>query len=323
MAWLEASLARARSASGSPLPVASWAPRCVEVEADAGQERAQAVVEVPAQPAALLFTRLDDALTRRHQIGRERLRVDGGTRLPGQVGQHRAVTRVQRRLPPPRRGDQGSDPRALGHERPPSELGVGRLQVAVLGQHGAVCGPLDRDVRQPERLRDRGDHGLQYLARGGDGIEPLAQVAQGLVGIASLAVEQLVDQVLAAAQRRPEDERRDHCRSHQPDPFSLECRDAGCQRREDPGDHDAHQQVRRGSADDGVDRPQPIAHDRDDQGGGEEQSVGQADREGQRLGDRDRERGRARARRRRPATGAGRARCRWPSRPGGRWRVRR
>ena len=66
---------------------------------------------------------------------------------------------------------------------PAAELGIRVLPVTVLGQYGAVPGPLDRDVWQPERLCDARHHSLQHFSRRSDGIEPLAQVSQGLGGI--------------------------------------------------------------------------------------------------------------------------------------------
>lgn len=164
-------------------------------------------------------------------------------------------------------------------------LGVCGLRLTVLGKDRAVGRPFDRDERQPQRVRDGTDHGLQDGTRGGHGVQTLAQVAQRPVGIAAVTVEQLVDQVLAAAKGRPEDQRGDRSRHHQPDPVALECCDAGRQSREDPGDQDGDQQVRRRPADDAVDGPQSVAHDRDGQRGGEEQPVDEVHAERERFGD--------------------------------------
>ena len=67
--------------------------------------------------------------------------------------------------------------------------------------------------------------------------------------------------------------------------LSLQRRDAGRESGEHAGDQDGHQQVRSGPPDDRVDRPQPVPQDRDDQRGGEEQPVGQADRDRKCLAD--------------------------------------
>ena len=92
-------------------------------------------MEVPAQPAPLLFTCLDEALPGGHQVGGQRLGVNGGTRLRARSARTCAVPGVKLRLPPPRRSHQGADMRALGHEAAPAEYLVGQLPVAVLGQH--------------------------------------------------------------------------------------------------------------------------------------------------------------------------------------------
>ncbi|UUZ58255.1 hypothetical protein LP418_18660 [Nocardioides sp. B-3] len=86
----------------------------VEVEADTGQQRTEAVVQLAPQPTAFLLASLDDALAGGREVRGKCFGMHGGARLPGQLRQYGAVPLVQRCLAPSRRGHESADVRPPG-----------------------------------------------------------------------------------------------------------------------------------------------------------------------------------------------------------------
>ena len=72
---------------------AQAAARQVDLQGDARQRRADAVVQVAPERAALLLARGHDALAGALQVGREPHGVHGLARVLGEVGEHAAVLR--------------------------------------------------------------------------------------------------------------------------------------------------------------------------------------------------------------------------------------
>ena len=194
---------------------------------------------------------------------------DRRTGLPGQLVEHlrsRASNTVS-----PRRGDVTSAPiwRALERQRPPLDPG---RRLPRLGQHRPVR-PLDPHVRQPQRAGYGGGHGGQDLTRRRGRIQPPPHVAEHLVRVVALAVEQPVHQPLAAPPQRGEADRYRAAGHPEPTRSEASVAPAPAISAYPATSTTVTARVRRRPADDRVDRPEPVAEHRDRQRGHEHRAV--------------------------------------------------
>jgi hypothetical protein len=120
---------------------------------------AEAVVQIPPQPAALLLARDDEALAGPDQVRVQPGRVDGGGEGAGQFGERPVVLG-----PAPAPGDLQLADDAPGLDQRDAALGFSR-RLARGGEHGAV-GRRDGDGVQPQGVARRGQHvGERQLGR--------------------------------------------------------------------------------------------------------------------------------------------------------------
>ena len=96
----------------------------VEAERDAGQRRAEPVVQVTADPAPLLLARGDECFAGALQVTGERRGVSGDRDVPGQVVKQREVALAVGLCRGPLRDDQRPGLRTAQHQRH-DDLGVG------------------------------------------------------------------------------------------------------------------------------------------------------------------------------------------------------
>ena len=140
----------------------------VDPTRDGGERRAEAVVQVAAQPAALVLHRRDEQLAAALQLVGQPRGTGGGRRLTDDVGEQPLVGRAQTR-----RGT------ALRQEEPPDRLaavrdgqGSGDLRARAVLDHEhlpATLAHLDADVREAEGRGERAGH-LEELLVGRRGV---------------------------------------------------------------------------------------------------------------------------------------------------------
>lgn len=166
------------------------------LEAQPGEQRAQPVVQVAAQPAALFLASGDDALPRLLQLRRQGGRVQGHRQRRREQLQHAAVGGVEPPLAPAQTDDQ--------------------LAVHALERHRDH--QLRRAARDGERFRsgaqgsERQPQGVaqhvEHLGQSRAGIrEPPAHPRGGSHRVRAVAVERPVDDPLEAHARRVEGQR--------------------------------------------------------------------------------------------------------------------
>ena len=146
---------------GSPEIRRRQIPNGLERERQPGERRAEAVVEVAADPPPLLLAQLDDALPRRLQLVRELDRVDGGGDLRRQVGDQPVVALVGGARPGARREPKLTDGDALVDER--ERRGLARPARRTPPPPSAST--TSADVLQRERLAERLDDGREHRRR--------------------------------------------------------------------------------------------------------------------------------------------------------------
>jgi len=228
--------------------------RGVRLEGDAGEGGAEAVVQVVAQPPALLLARRHDLGPGALELLGERGGVHGDRERGGQHLQRSAVPPAERPLTPPDTDDEFADPLPAVHQR--HRFGGRRCSVA-----GDLGLPADqRRGGQPQRLAHRGQQGGRVRPA-----EPVTDPGQGAGGIGALAVEQPVRQPLQPHPHGIEgdrDHQRDQHRSAQPD-----TPDDAARRRDQTRVHAEHrrgeQDVDQGAGQDEPDVQQPVAQHRD------------------------------------------------------------
>ena len=169
-----------------------------------GQRGSHAVVQVAAQPAALLLAGQDEPVARPLQVHRAAARLRGQRRLVGQVAQQRRLARREPLARPPGGREQLADRPAVRHHREPRGLarpapvlGGGR-RVAVVG------GDPDGGVGHPQPVDDgRGDlrqDGQRVTGRP----RPPPDRAHHGVRLVAAPVEQPADRALGQPVRRGE-----------------------------------------------------------------------------------------------------------------------
>ena len=231
--------ARSSSVSAACRVGGEQAPGGVDREDSAGERRPEPVVQVAAQPPALLLARGDEPLARALDLDRERDGAGGGARAAGEVLEQPPVGVGQRLAVRARADQQRADPLARVDEREPQrDAGVGR---AVDRRRLARrVGQLDRDVRQPQLVADRLDHHGQHARRRHRLAQPPAERGDRRVRLVAPAVQQPADGALdAVAQRleRDRDERRGDQRGAELDVLAERAADAEHGRDVEPAQH--------------------------------------------------------------------------------------
>lgn len=130
----------------------------------------------------------------------------GDPRLPGELLQQHPVTGVQPVLSRAGRRDQGADTLPLVHQLQPDGplvIIVCRLSPCCRVRHdGPVALDLDRDVGQPQRLRDGVHDGADDGVADDCELQALGQARHRGVRVVPVAVGQPVDQALRAVAQR-------------------------------------------------------------------------------------------------------------------------
>ncbi len=161
-------------------------PRGLGLQRQPGQRRADAVVQVPAQPAPFFLPGQDEALPRALQVLAEQPRVQRAAELPGQVVHQPFLGRAQRAIRHP--VGQGTDRDAVGQQWNAGRTRVGtaivpgtaaaaepRARPAAAASAGAGDdGPVeiaDADVAQIQPGGELGDGGGQQPVDVGGGFQ--------------------------------------------------------------------------------------------------------------------------------------------------------
>lgn len=160
-----------------------------DLQRQAGQGRAQAVVQVAPQPTPLLLPGADQPLAGALQVGGQTDGVDRHPDLAGEVLQQLAVGGGQRLPGRPRAHGQLADHLPLVDQREADRLAA---QVPVAGGRAVLASHLDRDVGQPQALSDRLHQRGQHRLGLHRGLQATAQAAQRGVRVVAVAVQQLV-----------------------------------------------------------------------------------------------------------------------------------
>ena len=180
----------------------------VEAERHPGERRSEAVVQVAADPAALLLAGADDALAGPLQVTPEQHRVRRDRDLPPEVVEQPEV-RVPERVPRGAgRHAQGAD--ALAPERQRHLVQPGGRRPPVGGQAVGLPGAagLDPHVGQPERAATVSATSVSGPVVGdGRDVEPAAEPGQHRVGVSPVAVHQPVRGPLQPGPHRGEADR--------------------------------------------------------------------------------------------------------------------
>jgi hypothetical protein len=164
---------------------------CLDPQRHRTEARAEPVVQVAPQPAALVLTG-DHELGPDPLQGRAQLaRAGGRGGLPDQVTEQPLVVLAENR--PVRRGEhQPADRLAAVPDRQRDQL-AGRLAVFDDGPLATGSFDLDPHVPQPERLGHGPGHGHQLLVRVAGQLEPLGQRRHRRVRIVARAAQQPAD----------------------------------------------------------------------------------------------------------------------------------
>ncbi|MDP9358267.1 MAG: hypothetical protein M3R02_23865, partial [Chloroflexota bacterium] len=195
--------------------VAEAVARRRQLQAEAGQPRPEAVVQIAPETAALLFARGDQAPARALEVGGESRGVRRDPRLPRDLFQQAAIRHAEALSGGTRREDQGPDSRALVDERQPDEVGRRRsgagtpVQLPLVdGGEGRTVPVIERDrrVRQFQRLGDRLHDGRKGRFRRERLLQPPTQAREDRLRPVALAIHQPVDAALEPLARRLEED---------------------------------------------------------------------------------------------------------------------
>jgi hypothetical protein len=184
-------LAAARSSSVSAASGVGreQAPGGVDREHGPGERRPEPVVQVAAQPTALLLARRDEPLARALDLDRERDGAGGGARAVGEVLEQLSVGVGQRLAVGSRADQQRADAVARVDERE-AERDPGVRLAVDRGRFAGRVGQVDRDVRQPQLVADRLDHHRQHARRRHRLAQPPPERGDRRVRLVAPAVQQ-------------------------------------------------------------------------------------------------------------------------------------
>ena len=161
----------------------------LQPERDPAEDRTEPVVQVAADPAAVVLAADHEPLPALLELGRQQPGPDGDGGLPHEVDEQALVAVGQHRAEPLHRQHQPPDALALVGDVDLLHLRgrgpVRRGQQAAVGREH-----VDADVPDLEGVGDRAGEGGQLLVDGAGRLEPGGQRRHGAVAVAAAAQQQ-------------------------------------------------------------------------------------------------------------------------------------